>query len=151
MKNKFIRVLQPLSVLFLVLLDAASVLLLIPAIKRITDSLSFYSAAFLLIDLVVFVSALMSTLQSLKNGIVFSETSLVFTALDSNNVYKYTDIEKAEGVKDSKASFKKNFVDRYSSVILYLKDGSVATIELGFTTKKKLRQIISEIEKRCSQ
>lgn len=135
--------------MFLLVLDLAAIALLTIAISRIIYKLSFYSISFLLIDLIVFVTAVISTVQSLKSGVKFSENSLEFTGLDKDNVYDYSTIQKAEAVKDTSASLKKGFVERYSSIVLHLNDGTVAVIELGYTSKKKLKLILDEIKKRC--
>ena len=149
MENKFIRIVQPLTLMFLVVLDIAAAALFILAIIRVKNAATFHAVASLIINIVVLVTAVISTIQSLKSGVKLNDESLEFTGLDNDNTYNYSDIKKAEAVKDTKASFKKNYVERYSSIILYLNDDSVATIELGYTSKKRLNQILDEINKRC--
>ena len=151
MKNKFIRIIQPLSLLALFLLDMSALLLLYLIIKRIISGVDFYSVCLIIIDMTVLITGAVSTRQLLKSGVKISEDKIEFTALDKDNLYSFSNIKKAEYHRDSKASFRKSFTDRYSSIIFYLKDGSVATVELGFTTKRTLNKIADEINKRTSK
>lgn len=148
MKDKFIRIVQPLSLAFMIITSLAAALLLVLAIKRITNVITFVTVAYLVIVLSVLIISVRSIFQSLKNGVDFKKDGFTFTGLDDNNKYCYSDIIKAEAVKDTKASLKKKYVQRYSNIILYLKDDTVATIELGFTTKKKLETVLNEINSR---
>ena len=86
--------------------------------------------------------------EIIKTGVYFGDDRVEFTGVDDNNVFEYSRISRVEGVRDTKASLKKNFVDRYSRVILYLDDDSVVTVELGLTSKKTLDDIDNEFKQR---
>ena len=148
MKDKFIPCVSPLSLFVIALFDIASLVMTVFAVKGIIHRPNIYNIAFFVIMVVDIVTALLATKSLMKNGVRFKENEVEFTALDNNNIYAYNDIERADFYKDTKASLKKNFVSRYSSIIFYLKDGSVATVELGLTSKRKLRIIEEEIKKR---
>ena len=106
-----------------------------------------YIATLAILLCVEIIAAIVMLLEK-KKAVVFTKDTVEFTFLDENNAYALSEIEKAETNRDTGASLKKGFVDRYSSVILYLKDGSVATVELGLTTNGKLKKIENEINKR---
>lgn len=148
MKHKMVRILSPLSVLTVLMFDDAALVLGVFSVKKILVAANFYTVSFLIIELIVIAVAVLTTRELLTNGVQFDDMGLTFTGLDSNNRFAYADIAKIETHKDTKASLKKNFVDRYSSIIFYMKDGSVTTVELGLTTKRKLKQIEEEIKKR---
>ena len=148
MKNKIIRVIQPLSLLALIMLIICSDLFLYLGINRIAKGVDFYSVSILIIDVIVLICAIISVIKTAKYGVIFRENEFEFTLIDSNGKYEYKEIECAEGHRDAKVSFKKSFTDRYSSVILHLKDGDAATVELGYTTEKTLNKIVDEINER---
>ena len=150
MKNKFIRVIQPLSLLSLILLISCSAALLCIGIKLVINNVNFYSVCILIISITVLITAVVSLFRSMKNGVTFDEAGFRFSGLDGENEFGYFYVEKAEGHRDAKASFKKSFTDRYSSVILHLNDGSAVTVELGYTTKRNLDKIVDEINKSVS-
>ena len=89
--------------------------------------------------------AVFVTKYVVSQGIVFDDDSFEFTALDDNNVFKYDDIENIKISKDTKASFKKNFIDRQSQIIIEQKDGAITTVGIGVTSMKKLKKIEQEI------
>ena len=139
MKNKLIRTLSPITLSVVLILDAASIWFTYIAVqKMIIKEYDAYSIMFLIIVV-------------LTTGVKFYEDKFVFTGLDENNEFSYTDVVKIETQKDEKASLKKNFVDRYSIIILHLADDSVVSIELGLTTRKTLNKIKNEIESRMSK
>lgn len=148
MKNKFIRVLSPITLLVIGALDIAIICFGVVAVKKITDSVTTINIAFVIIEAIAIIIGILVSKEVVSNGIRFDETKMEFTGLDENNIFQYSDIEKVETSKDTKASLKKNFVDRYSNIILYHKDGTVTTIALGLTTVKTLTKIKNEIEKR---
>lgn len=150
MKAKFIRVLSPLTFFVIAALDTAIIVYGIYAIKRIIDSVSTINIAFLIIELFAFLIGVFVTKDIFTYGVKFYDEKFEFTALDNNNVFEYNSIEKVESNKDTKPSLRKNFVDRYSSIILHQKDGSVVTVELGLTTNRALNKVIREIESRIS-
>lgn len=148
MKDKFIRIVPPISFFVIAVFDLAAVALTAVSVANITKRLDFYSVCFVIIQAVIIIVAALTTREQLKNGVLFKADGLEFTALDENNEFKYSEIERAEVFKDTTPSFKKRLVQRYSSVILYLKDGSVATIELGLTTKRALIKTEQELNER---
>ena len=145
MKNKFYRIISPLTFIIVLLLDIAVVAYAVFAVKKLIQNLSVYSVIFAIIDLFAIVVAVLVTKYIVSQGIVFGEESFEFTALDENNVFKYSDIENIKISKDTKASFKKNFIDRQSNIIIEQKDGKVTTVGIGVTSMKKLKKIEEEI------
>ncbi len=145
MKNKFYRIISPLTFIIVLLLDIAVVAYAVFAVKKLIQNVSVYSVIFAIIDLFAIVVAVLVTKYIVSQGIVFGEESFEFTALDENNVFKYSDIENIKISKDTKASFKKNFIDRQSNIIIEQKDGKVTTVGIGVTSMKKLKKIEEEI------
>lgn len=148
MKNKFISIISPLSVIIALTLDTAVVYYGVYAVQNIGKNASALNIVFLIIDICSIFLAVFYTREVLRHGISFKEDSFELTFLDENNAFEYANIESVEVFKDTKASLKKNFVDRYSRITLNLKDGNSATLELGLTTKRKLKKIESEINSR---
>ena len=148
MKTGFIKIFSPLSLIIILFFDFSALLLGWFSVKSILKAVTFYTVSFVIIELVVTAVAVMITVQIFKNGVMFYEDRLEFTGLDDNNVFHYEDIVKAETYKDTSASLNKKYVERYSSVILRLFDGTVATVELGMTTKRQLKRIENEINNR---
>ena len=147
MKDKIIRTAPP-SMLFLTcFFDAAVIGFLGIAVYGVIKAVSFFTIGFLVIEIIIAVVAALMTKEVLKAGVIFKSDSVEFTWLDEDNTYRYDEIESIETHKDN-ASLKKNLVERYSSVIFHLKDGSVATVEFGVTTKRKLKTVENEIKER---
>lgn len=148
MKDKFIRVLSPFTLAFVLLLDIAVIVFAYYAVKKLSEQLSAVNVIFAVIEIAAILIAVLVTKEVFTNGVRFRNNEVEFTGVDDNNLFHYTDIVKIESSKDNKASLKKNFVDRYSSIIIYLKDESVVTIELGLTTNKTLKKIADELNSR---
>lgn len=146
MKNKFIRILSPITLLIIGVLDAGTILFGVYAVQKIIEKQNLWNILFAIIEFFAIIIAILVSKEVVSNGIKLNENEVEFTGLDENNIFAYSDIEKVETSKDTKASLKKNFVDRYSNVILTLKDGNIVTIELGLTTVKTLNKIKKEIE-----
>lgn len=152
MKNKLIRTLSPITLSVVLILDMASIWFTYIAVQKMMNKeYDAYSIMFLIIAVCVLILGIFLTKNVLITGVKFYEDKFVFTGLDENNEFSYTDVVKVETQKDEKASLKKNFVDRYSIVILHLADDSVVSIELGLTTRKTLNKIKNEIESRMSK
>lgn len=145
MKNKFYRVISPLTLIIVIVLDIAVLAYAVFAVKKLIENVSVYSVIFAIIDLFAIVVAVFVTKYVVSQGIVFGDDSFEFTALDDNNVFKYGEIENIKISKDTKASFKKNFIDRQSQIIIEQKDGSTTTVGIGVTSMKKLKKIEREI------
>lgn len=150
MKNKFLRILSPITLAVVAILDAAVIGYGIYAIKRLIAVQNTTIIIFALCDLAAIIIAVLVTKEVLSNGVKFYSDEMEFTGLDNDSIFAYADIEKVETEKDTKPSFVKNFVDRQSKVILTLKDERVVTIDVGLTTKNGLKKIEDEINNRIN-
>lgn len=150
MKDKFLRILSPITLVVVAILDAAVIGYGIYAIKRLIAVQNATIIIFAVCDLAALIIAALVTKEVLSNGVKFYGDEMEFTGLDNDSIFAYADIEKVETEKDTKPSFVKNFVDRQSKVILTLKDERVVTIDVGLTTKNGLKKIEDEINNRIS-
>lgn len=150
MKDKFLRILSPITLAVVAILDAAVIGYGIYAIKRLIAVQNATIIIFAVCDLAALIIAALVTKEVLSNGVKFYGDEMEFTGLDNDSIFAYADIEKVETEKDTKPSFVKNFVDRQSKVILTLKDERVVTIDVGLTTKNGLKKIEDEINNRIS-
>lgn len=150
MKEKFIRILSPLLIAVVAVLDAATIGYGIFAIKKIIDMPRTNVIIFAACDLVALIVAILVTKETFSNGVKFYDDEVEFTGLDKNNIFAYEDIIDIKTEKDTKASFVKNFMDRQSRIILTLKDDRVITIDIGLTTKGTLEKISSELKSRTN-
>ena len=148
MKDKFIRVISPVALPVVLLMDAAVVYYLVIAIQHIRVDKGTFATLFLAVQAFMLIVAALTTREVLRHGVRITQDYVEFTALDSDNKVKFDEIEKIAIQKDTKASFTKNFISRYSSIIFYLKDDTVLTVELGITTLRKLTRIETEINNR---
>ena len=145
MKNKLYRIISPVTLLVVLALDTATVAYAVFAVKKLIQNVSVYSVLFAIIDIFAIVVAVFVSKYVVSQGMVFSDETFEFTALDENNVFNYDDVENIKIHKDTKASLKKNFNDRQSQVIITLKNGGVVTVDVGLTSMKKLKKIENEI------
>lgn len=145
MKNKFYRIISPVTFLVVLVLDISVIAYAVFAVKKLLENLSVYSVIFAIIDLFAIVVGALVSKYVISQGIVFNETSFEFTALDENNIFNYDDIASIKINNDTKASLKKNFNDRQSQIIIEEKDGKVTTVDIGLTSMKKLKKIENEI------
>lgn len=148
LNEKFCRIISPVAFLFAFVLDVAVVIYAVFAVKKLAAGANVYSVIFAAMDLLAIAVGILVTKEVLTQGVRFGEESLEFTVLDDNNVFKYAEIEKLESEKDTKASFKKNFNDRQSHIVFYLKNDKIVTVDLGLTTKRTLQKITDEINSR---
>ena len=148
MKDKFLRILSPITLAVVAILDAAVIGYGIYAIKRLIAVQNTTIIIFAICDFAALIIAVLVTKEVLSNGVKFYSDEMEFTGLDNDSVFAYTDIEKVETEKDTKPSFVKNFADRQSKVILTMKDERVITIDVGLTTKNGLAAIEKEINER---
>ena len=144
MNKRFIRTASPLGIAGIICFDVLSLAAASLSVKLLIDKASFYTVSFAVIMAVDIVSAALATRYVLKSGVMLYSDRIEFTRHDSEKYY-FRDIESVQTYKDAKASLKKRFVERYSSIILHLKDGTTATVELGYTTKRKLKMIEAAI------
>lgn len=149
MKEKFIRILSPVTLAIIAILDIAVIGYGIFAIKKLIDAASTIAIFFAVADLVALVIAVLVTKQELTNGVKFYDDEFEFNAIDNDNVFAYEDVVSVEAKKDTKASLVKNFIDRSSQIILTLKDERVITIDIGLTTKNCVNIIADEIKARA--
>ena len=150
MNNQFIRIISPFSVAIALLFDAGAAFLMVTGIQKVQWQATPLHLLFLLIALGSVFLAFFYTREVLRHGILLKKKSLEITSLDENNEFAYCQIEHFEITRDTKASFRKNFVDRYSHLILYLKDQSIVTIDLGLTTGKTLTHIETALQEKIT-
>lgn len=148
MNSKFIRLLSPIRMGVVALLDAAALGYGIYAVKKLAENPRASVVFFAACVLAAIILAALVTREVLSNGVKFYDDELEFNGLDDDNIFAYADIEKVETFKDTKASLVKNFTDRQSKVIFTMKDGRVVTVDIGLTTKKVLAAVENEINSR---
>lgn len=149
MKDKFIRVLSPITAAVILLLDIAVVAYGVFAVKKVIELRSAAAIFFAAVEVAAIIIAILVTRESLKNGVVFREDEFEFTGLDDNNIFDYSNIENVESFKDTTPSLVKNFIDRHSVLTLTLKEDKVVTIDIGLSPKYTLDLIHKEICQRC--
>lgn len=145
---KFVRCVSLISLAVATMIVVVCVIFSIYAVNRIIENADFWGIMFAVIMVFSDIIGVLFTKETLSNGVKFYDDYVEFTGVDENNVYNYADIERVEGSRDTKASFRKNFVDRYSNVTIYLKDESIACIQLGLTSGKTLKKITDELTSR---
>lgn len=148
MKNKFVRCLSPITAGVTLAMLIAVAFNGYYSVTQIIQSPDWKTAVYLFVELVAVAIVVLMIKEIIKTGVYFGDDRVEFTGVDDNNVFEYSRISRVEAVRDTKASLKKNFVDRYSRVILYLDDDSVVTVELGLTSKKTLDNINNEFKQR---
>lgn len=149
MKDKFIRVLSPITAAVILLLDVSVVAYGIFAVKKVIELRSAAAIFFAAVEVAAIIIAVLVTRETLRNGVVFREDEFEFTGLDDNNIFDYNDIENVESYKDTTPSLVKNFIDRHSVLTLTLKEDKVVTIDIGLSRKYTLDLIHKEIGQRC--
>lgn len=145
MKNKFIRVLSPISLIVAIILDVATIAYGVFAIDKIVTLRNSLSIFFGVIEVFAIILGVLVTKELLTNGVIFRDDEFEFTGIDSENVVSYDDIECVETYQDTTASLTKNFVDRHALIIFTLKEDKVVTIDIGLTTKGTLKKITDEL------
>lgn len=148
MKEKFMRILSPVTIAVVAVLDVAVIGYGIFAIKKIMQAPRGPVIFFALCELVALVIAVLVTKETFSNGVKFYDDEMEFVGLDSENIFNYDDILEVRTEKDTAPSFTKNFIDRQSKIILTLKDDKIITIDIGITTKNALAEIEKEIRSR---
>ncbi len=145
MKKKFIRILSPITLIVIALLDIAVISFAVFSVKKIIEVQNLYSIFFAAIEILAIIVAVLVTKETIGNGIIFYEDKLEFTGIDDKNVFHYNDIAEVETYRDTKASLKKNFIDRHSLIIITLNDETVTTVDIGLTSKKVLIEFKKEL------
>lgn len=151
MKDKFILCLSPITAGVSLAMLAAVVANGYFCVEKISDGFDWKVAVYVLTEIVVAAVVVLMIKEMFKTGVRFTGDRVEFTGVDENNVFEYAHIVKVQTGKDTKASLKKNFVDRYSHIVIYLDDDSVVTIELGLTTKRTLNKIDTEFRNRINK
>ena len=147
MKQKFIRILSPITLAVIGVLDIAVVGFGIFAVKKIIAAPSAAVIFFAFIEIFAIVVGVLVTKEILKNGVIFYDDEFEFTGIDDKNIFSYENVSEIEIYHDTAASLTKNFVDRHALIIITANDGTVTTVDIGLTTKNTLKKIKSELKK----
>lgn len=148
MKDKFIRCVSPIEVIISFAVEASGIGFLVYAIKELNGRTDFYAAIFYIVTVFAIVLGFFMIKQAFSQGVIFYSDNLEFTDIDNANVFEYKKIKSVDSYKDTKVSFKKKVVERFSLIIIELDDGTSVTITLGYTTKRTLNKIVNEIKSR---
>lgn len=148
MKDKFIRCVSPIEVIISFAVEASGIGFLVYAIKELKGRMDFYAAVFYIVTVFAIVLGFFMIKQAFSQGVIFYSDRLEFTDIDNANVFEYKKIKSVDSYKDTKVSFKKKVVERFSLIIIELDDGTSVTITLGYTTKRTLNKIVNEIKSR---
>lgn len=148
MKDKFIRCVSPIEVIISFVVEASGIGFLVYAIKELKGRTDFYAAFFYIVTVFAIVLGFFMIKQALSQGVIFYSDNLEFTDIDNANIFEYKKIKSVDSYKDTKVSFKKKVVERFSLIIIELDDGTSVTITLGYTTKRTLNKIVNEIKSR---
>ncbi|MCD7873258.1 MAG: hypothetical protein LUG21_08245 [Clostridiales bacterium] len=146
MRNKFIRILSPITIAVVFILDAAVIGFAAFAIRMIIIMGGVRTFIFAAIELIAIIIGTLVTKEIFSNGILFSETEAEFKGIDDDNVFVFAEIEKIEIFKDTSASLTKNFNDRHALLIFTMKDGKISTIDIGLVSVKTVNIIKEEFE-----
>ncbi len=120
MKNKFIRILSPITIAVIIVLDIATIAYGIFSINKVIQLKNTNSIIFLVIEIFALVVAILVTKEIFTNGVKFHDDKIEFIGIDEENIFKYDEIEKVETYQDTTASLTKNFIDRHSLIIFTL-------------------------------
>ena len=148
MKDKFIRCVSPIEVIISFAVEASGIGFLVYAIKELKGRTDFYAAVFYIVTVFAIVLGFFMIKQAFSQGVIFYSDKLEFTDIDNANIFEYKNIKSVDSYKDTKVSFKKKVVERFSLIIIELDDGTSVTITLGYTTKRTLNKIVNEIKSR---
>lgn len=148
MKDKFIRCVSPIEVIISFVVEASGIGFLVYAIKELKGRTDFYTAVFYIVTVFAIVLGFFMIKQAFSQGVIFYSDRLEFTDIDNANIFEYKKIKSVDSYKDTKVSFKKKVVERFSLIIIELDDGTSVTITLGYTTKRTLNKIVNEIKSR---
>ena len=148
MKDKFIRCVSPIEVIISFAVEASGIGFLVYAIKELKGRTDFYAVIFYIVTVFALVLGFFMIKQAFSQGVIFYSDKLEFTDIDNANVFEYKKIKSVDSYKDTKVSFKKKVVERFSLIIIELDDGTSVTITLGYTTKRTLNKIVNEIKSR---
>ncbi|HIZ12054.1 MAG TPA: hypothetical protein IAA41_08170 [Candidatus Eubacterium faecavium] len=150
MKDKFIRVISPVSTAIVAILDAAVLGYGIFAVVKLIENISGMSVIFAVLEVAAIVVAVLVSKEVLSNGVIFSDDEAEFTGVDDNNIITYNSVKSIEAYKDTAASLTKNFDMRHSLLIFTLEGKKINTIDLGLVTNKTLNTILDEFRTRTN-
>lgn len=148
MKDRFVMCLSPITAAVTLAMAVAVAVNAYFCGEKVAEGFDWKVGVYVLVEIVAAVIVVLMAKEVLKTGVRFTSDKVEFTGVDENNVFEYSHIVKVQTARDTKASLKKNFVDRYSHIIIFLDDDSVATVELGLTTKRTLKAIDDEFKAR---
>lgn len=148
MKDKFIRCVSPIEVIISFAVEASGIGFLVYAIKELRGRTDFYAVIFYIVTVFAIVLGFFMIKQAFSQGVIFYSDNLEFTDIDDANIFEYKKIKSVDSYKDTKVSFKKKVVERFSLIIIELDDGTSVTITLGYITKRTLNKIVNEIKSR---
>ena len=135
MKDKFIRILSPMTLAVVILLDLAVIGYGVFAVYRLTQVRTGMTVIFAIIEIAAIVIAVLTTKETVKNGLLLRATDFEFTGMDKDNVYAYNQIKDITGYKDEAPSLVKNFIDRHAVLTLTLTDDTTVLLDLGLCKK----------------
>lgn len=146
MKQKFIRILSPITCAVVATLDIAVVGFGIFAIKKMVTDYSAAVIFFNIVEIFAIIVGALVTKEILKNGVIFYEDKFEFNGIDDKNIFTYESVSEIEIYHDTSASLTKNFVDRHALIIITANDKTVTTVDIGLTAKKTLKEIKKELK-----
>lgn len=146
MKQKFIRILSPITFAVVVTLDIAVIGFGIFAIKKMITDQSAAVIFFTIVEIFAIIVGALVTKEILKNGVIFYEDKFEFNGIDDKNIFTYESVSEIEIYHDTSASLSKNFIDRHALIIITANDKIVTTVDIGLATKKTLKKIKKELE-----
>ena len=129
MKDKFIRILSPMTLAVVILLDLAVIGYGVFAVYRLTQVRTGMTVIFAIIEIAAIVIAVLTTKETVKNGLLLRATDFEFTGMDKDNVYAYDQIKDITGYKDEAPSLVKNFIDRHAVLTLTLTDDTTVLLD----------------------
>ena len=146
MKQKFIRILSPITFAVVATLDIAVIGFGVFAVKKMITDHSAAVIFFTIVEIFAIIVGALVTKETLKNGVIFYEDKFEFNGIDDKNIFTYESVSEIEIYHDTSASLTKNFVDRHALIIITANDKTVTTVDIGLTTKKTLKEIKKELE-----
>lgn len=149
MKDKFIRILSPMTLAVVILLDLAVIGYGVFAVYRLTQMRTGTTVIFAIIEIAAIVIAVLTTKETVKNGLLLRATDFEFTGMDKDNVYAYDQIKDITGYKDEAPSLVKNFIDRHAVLTLTLTDDTTVLLDLGLCQKRTLEAVQKALCERC--
>ena len=145
MNKKFIRILSPITLAVVSVLDISVVGFAVFAVKKIITARSAAIIFFAVIEVFAIVIGALVTKEIFKNGVIFYDDKFEFNGIDDKNIFTYESVSEIEIYHDTSASLTKNFIDRHALIIITANDGTVTTVDIGLTTKKALKKIKKEL------